>query len=264
MARRNALPSTLFPFMSVLACTIGALVVLLAIMSLSAVETSDAAQLALESRTSAAAVAQNELNRDEQVLLDAEAAWARLDDELASRGGPEGADAFDLRRWIERLRRKIDIRAALAVVEAEWKAVSIDRNGLETEIEVLQSRRETLPILIDPTGLSRQWKPYFIECDGRGVTAYRARDDLRYFVPRSEVAMIGDLARYLRRVRAESGALLVLLVRPDGLATADTVKALAEGAGIRVAKLPLPGEGTIDWSLLRRAESARPALQGES
>ena len=76
--------------------------------------------------------------------------------------------------------------------------------------------------------------------------------------------MIGDLARYLRRVRAESGALLVLLVRPEGLATADTVKTLAERAGIRVAKLPLPGEGTIDWSLLRRAESARPTLQGES
>ena len=261
MARPNALPSSLFPFMSVLACTIGALVVLLAIMSLSAVETSDAAQLELERRLSEASLARVALDRSEQLLAEAEAAWSQLDAELEAKGGPKGADAFELGRWLARVRREVAARDAMVALEAQWKAVAVDRNGLEAEIDVLESRRETLPILIDPTGLSRQWQPYFIECDEYGVTAYRARDDLRYFVPRSEVAMIGDLARYLRRVRAEAGALLVLLVRPDGLTTAESVKSLAEGAGIRVAKLPLPGGGEIDWSLLRRAESAQPSLE---
>ena len=50
------------------------------------------------------------------------------------------------------------------------------------------------------------------------------------------------------------GVLLVLLIRPDGLATASLAARLAETAGVRVATLPLPGKGELDWSLLRRAE----------
>ena len=42
MGRRASLPASLFPFMSVLACTIGALVILLAVMALAAVDTTRA------------------------------------------------------------------------------------------------------------------------------------------------------------------------------------------------------------------------------
>jgi hypothetical protein len=46
-----------------------------------------------------------------------------------------------------------------------------------------------------------------------------------------------------------------LLVRRDGIATMNRVQQVAAAAGInRVARLPLPGEGELDWSLLRRAE----------
>jgi hypothetical protein len=108
--------------------------------------------------------------------------------------------------------------------------------------------------MIDSTGLSRHLEPFFIECDSGGATAYRASDDFRYFVPKEELSTSGDFGRYLRRVRAYPGALLVLLVRRDGIATMNRVQQVATAAGIRVARLPLPGEGELDWSLLRRAE----------
>ncbi len=93
-----------------------------------------------------------------------------------------------------------------------------------------------------------------MECDASGATAYRVRDDFEYFVPRAELSMSGILGRYLRRVRAEPGALLVLLVREDGIETAQRIERLARGAIIRVARLPLPGQGELDFRLLRRAE----------
>jgi len=121
---------------------------------------------------------------------------------------------------------------------------------------VLESRRETLPILIDPTGLSRHLDPWFVECDAGGVTAYRASEGTGVFLPREELSASLDYGRYLRRLRAMPGALLVLLIRPDGLATAGIAARVAETAGVRVATLPLPGNGELDWSLLRRAEGA--------
>ena len=176
---------------------------------------------------------------------------------MLSRGITTEGTAFALSRRVEAVRRETETHAAIDEARSEVERLERERGEVEATIDDLASRRETLPILIDPTGLSRQWTPYFIECDARGVTAYRARDDLRYFVPREEVAMIGDLARYLRRVRAEPGALLVLLIRSDGLDVANETKALAEAAGIRVARLPLPSQGALDFSLLRRAEGER-------
>ena len=89
------------------------------------------------------------------------------------------------------------------------------------------------------------------------MTVLRASDDLRYFVPKSGIEMRGDLERYLRRVRSEPAALLVLLIRPDGLETARAMVGLARKAGIRVARLPVPAGGDLDWRLVQRAEGAR-------
>jgi type II secretory pathway component PulJ len=260
MARREGLTSSLFPFMSVLACTIGALVVLLAIQSLSAVETTKAAQRAGERLRSESRSVGEALARDERRLAQAEERWAELDAFLAARGIDEELDAFELVRRVERARRIQATRLALAELRSEAESIARQRGEVEASIEVLAARRESLPILIDPTGLSRRWRPFFVECDAEGATAHRGEDDVRYFVARDEVDLTGDFGRYLRRVRAESGALLVLLVRSDGLRTARRVESVAEGAGVRVARLPLPGDGALDWSMLARiaSENQRP------
>jgi hypothetical protein len=155
---------------------------------------------------------------------------------------------------LERDQQQDRLTETLDEVERERKAIDRERDAIETTIEVLNSRRETLPILIDPTGLSRRFEPFFIECDAGGVTAYRATDDFSYFVPKSDLSSSGDFGRYLRRVKATPGALLVLLVRPDGIETNRLAESVLRNAGMRVASLPLPGTGELDWSLLRRAE----------
>jgi hypothetical protein len=254
MSRRQQIQNSLFPFMSVLACTIGSLVVLLAVMSLTAVSTTGAAEEAFEDSRVRRATDRVLLERDRAVMDEAEALWNEVDQALEARGLEAGLTVADLSRTLAREKARGDAAQDVAKLAAELEALDKDREFVEASITVLEDRRETLPILIDPTGLSRKWKPFFIECDAGGATAYRASDDFSYFVPLEELSTSGDFGRYLRRVKAVPGALLVLLVRPDGIRTLSKAESIVRGAGIRVARLPLPGSGKLDWSLLRRAE----------
>lgn len=280
---RDEVRVSLFPFMSVLACTIGGLILLLTSLSLTAVapeagvrvgEAPAAAEDAAGARvpnaprkptagSASEAVVDGALPRsadaEQAALARVEALFARVDRALRDRGEAASPSLAELEARSSALARDRRLERDRAGLTAEIRALAQERETIEAEIAVLESRRETLPILIDPTGLSRHHEPWFVECDARGAMLLRARDDLRIFVPREELSLGGDFGRYLRRLRAQPGALLVLLVRPDGLATTRAVETIARQAGVRVASLPLPGRGELDWSLLRRAEGGGPS-----
>jgi len=263
MARNDEPKVSLFPFMSVLACTIGVLSLMLTSLALSAVTPPDAppgppaeapgaagragakAGSASQSRSSAS----SRVDRIERL-------WAEVDRLLAGRGGDAEATLDALEASLASQRQAHRLEDDLAEIARAERALEAEGDTLEAEVAVLESRRETLPILIDPTGLSRHLDPWFVECDAKGATAYRASGGYGHFVPRDELTLSGDYGRYLRRLRALPGSLLVLLVRPDGLRTAAVAESIAESADVRVSRLPLPGKGELDWSLLARAEKA--------
>jgi hypothetical protein len=254
MAARGQPKVSLFPFMSILACTIGALTLLLVAMSLSAVGTTEAAGRAYDDAREALEVDRAMLDADLEILDEAEGLWAEVDQALVARGLATGLSLSSIERELDRISRRNKMRTDLASIDTQQHRINEERDRIRVAIEILESRRETLPILIDPTGLARHLQPFFVECDGDGVTAYRARDDFRYFVAKDEISTGGDFGRYLRRIRVVPGALLVLLVRPGGISTSVRTERVALSADIRVARLPLPGKGEIDWRLLRRAE----------
>jgi len=254
VAARGEPRISLFPFMSVLACTIGALMMLLVAMSLAAVGASDASMRAYTATKESVDTDRRAIERERLHLDRAEALWSEVDAALKERGLSPGLSRSSIEREIKQSRRRQTMAERLDEIENERRLLADERDSVETTIAVLESRRETLPILIDSTGLSRHLEPFFIECDAGGATAYRATDDFQYFVAKEDLSTSGDFGRYLRRVRAYPGALLVLLVRPDGIGTMLRTQRIASSAGIRVARLPLPGAGALDWSLLRRAE----------
>lgn len=254
MSGRGQPKISLFPFMSVLACTIGSLMLLLVAMSLAAVGASDTSMRAYAATKESVETDRQAIERERRRLDRAEALWSEVDAALEERGLSSGLSSSSIERELDLAQRRQVIAATLGEIENERRLLVDERDSIETTIAVLESRRETLPILIDSTGISRHLEPFFIECDVGGATAYRATDDFSYFVSREDLSTSGDFGRYLRRVRVYPGALLVLLVRPDGIGTMVRVQQIASAAGIRVARLPLPGEGELDWSLLRRAE----------
>lgn len=255
MARSVIARISLFPFMSVLACTIGALMLLLMAISLGSLDRGEEAIRAYAEAVRREAADEKALEARRGTIEAAEAVWAEIDEALEARGLATGLSRSSIEREIERARDRRRLFARRSELRAEREELDRDRDSIETTIEVLESRRETLPILIDATGLSRHLQPYFVECDAEGITAYRASDGFSYFVSNEDLGTSGVYGRYLRRMRAIPSSLLVLLVRPDGLATSKTAASIARAAGLqRVARLPLPGEGELDWSLLRRAE----------
>lgn len=276
MARRDEIRVSLFPFMSVLACTIGALTLLLASLSLSAVAPPAPAahgegepgasavvpdgSAGLAAAANASTDVQGPVPADENTvarLAALERLWRQVDAVLAADGSGESIALDALERRLAATSRTRSLEDDLRTLTAAERTLARAGEEIEASIAVLESRRETLPILIDPTGLSRHLEPWFVECDAGGVTAFRVSDGLAHFVPRDALDGSGDFARYLRRLKVSPGALLVLLVRPDGLATSALASRMAEAAGVRSAQLPLPGRGELDWSLLRRAEEAK-------
>ncbi len=264
MARRATLQSSLFPFLSVLACTIGALSLLLVALALSSV---GATRLAIEGEEALASERAGQydtleesieaLEREWETLQETESRLAELDALLTEAGLEAGRSLTGIREELDQRDRAGKLQRELARVDARMARLEKERGKVETSIAVVASRRETLPILIDPTGLSRRQKPYFVECDAEGATAYRVKDDFTYFVPYASLSTAGEFGRYLRRVRATPGALLVALVREDGIKTANRIERLSKEAGIRFSKLPLPGGGPLDFRLMRRSEEAR-------
>ncbi len=249
--------------MSILACTIGVLTFLLVTMAMTSVGStrlvSEEDRLRteeFEKRISQIKASLVRFEDDLEELETAEALIARLDSLLEERGLRSGQSLAGIETNLAEASRSRDLDAELRRLKRALATAKIDRGTIETSIEVLESRRETLPILIDPTGLSRGQSPYFVECDAGGATAYRVSDDFVYFVPLDSLSSGGDFGRYLRRIRAVPGVLLVLLVREDGIETARQVDRLARASNIRVARLPLPGNGEIDFRLLRLAENS--------
>jgi len=269
VARRDEIRVSLFPFMSVLACTIGALTLLLTSLSLSAVaarEASSRAPVVPIAKPVNSPASEDSTPRpgslpallDREAIETVEALLAEVDGRLAARGRAPGISVEALDAELRAANRNRDLESEVAKLTAQARSVAEEGEGVEASIAVLESRRETLPILIDPTGLSRHLDPWFVECDGRGVTAYRASDGYEHFVHEDELNAAGEFGRYLRRLRAIPGALLVLLIRPDGLRLGEVAAGIADSAGVRVARLPLPGRGELDWTLLRRAEEGSP------
>jgi hypothetical protein len=264
MPRRAELKISLFPFMSILACTIGALTFLLVTMAMTSVS---ATRLVSEEETRRAREIAERLPRIEASLAALERDWedlqkaekliAELDTRLEGHGMQPGAPLAEIETKLAATQRASRLARDLRKIKQRIAKLETERGRIEASIDVLENRRETLPILIDPTGLSPNQKPYFVECDAGGVTAFRVSDDLEYFVPLDAISTSGDFGRYLRRVRALPGALLVLLVREDGIETARRVEELARRSSIRVARLPMPGAGDLDFRLLRLAEGER-------
>ena len=60
-----------------------------------------------------------------------------------------------------------------------------------------------------------------------------------------------DYKKFLRRLRVVNRGLLVFLIRPDGVGTFNEAEAVANRLKVRNAKLPLPGDGALDFGLLR-------------
>jgi hypothetical protein len=262
--RRDDLQVSLFPFLSVLACVIGTLTLLLAALAIGRLGGQSLEQVRLAEQYHAArdAVAaglerlrelEAQLRRSEQLAKDEEALGMRL----AGLGLSLDISLEDLTGVIDLRRREAEQKDKKRLLEREKQRIATKVEERESELEKRDALQMRAPIVIDPSGLGREQRPYMIECRKDFIELHNTRGEWSLRVPAEEIAISNDLRKYMRRVRAIHNAIVIFLIRPDGVLTYNDAAAIANRHKVRNAKLPLPGEGDLDFTRLNAASESR-------
>jgi len=255
--RRDAVAVSLFPFLSVLACVIGTLTLLLAVTAVQRIGGPSLASVRLAEQLAAleARIRGGEARLE---MLDAQLRESeqRARDEkqmgrrLAALGLSLDVPLEELRALSELARRSVELEERERALERKRQTLTERTVATEAELADRRAAQARMPIIIDPTGLGRDWRPYLVECTSDYIELHRTSGDFSVRIPRAEIQTSEDYGRYLRRVRAIRDAIVIFMIRPDGVATYETASREADQYQVRHAKLPLPGEGQLDFSRL--------------
>ena len=268
MSRRSSSAAgagvSLFPFLSILACLIGILTMMIKIISdIKAQETSGRdeeemarakqhQQIRAEIKTE-----QQELERIKAELKERKSALVKLEelenkrivlrkklDEANSK--PRDSDAA-LQKLLEQI---IDQIAAL---KKERPALEKELAALKTELAKRNIKPETKtpPVRINPagSGISGNTELFFIECNGGGL-AIIDKNGQKKNVSAATIETDGQIASTFNTAKSSTKHLVLFLIRSDGNNSYRTAAVLAEEKyGLRTGKLPIPSQGEIDLSL---------------
>jgi len=255
---------SLFPFLSILACLIGILTMMIKIISdIKAQENvgRDEEEMARAKQFQQIQVTiknqEKDLERVKAVLKDRNAALVelselenkriilrkKLDDTKAK---PKESDEA-LQKLLEQI---IDQIAAL---KKERPPLEKQLAELKAELARRQIKPDTKPqpVRINPagSGISGNTVVIFVECNANGVVIL---DKSGNKTPISAAAIDtdGKLASTFNSIKSSRDHLVLFLIRKDGRATFIQAAVLAEAKyGLRVGKLPIPTQGEIDLTL---------------
>ncbi len=260
---RQALSSSLFPFLSVLACVIGILTLLIAALAIGQMATDLRQTDTPPSNTTATSS-----HSDAPELEVALAEIARLSTQVSG--------ALAARQRLTELRRRLidygfrprmgepELERALAdriegqqrkrrrqQVESEMQKLGSAIEVLKDDIGSSQSASQDARVVILPRGGTAQpLKPYFVECRASGVRLRRKDGSWSEPLSLTDLVARGRFKVFLEKVRSLGATTTVFLVRPDGAESYRDAASMADIVYVRHAKLPIPGQGAIDFQLL--------------
>lgn len=259
MARRpkEKLAVSLFPFLSILACVIGTLTLMITALALGQMDNDTMANAEKYQKV------QDELEKVNEAI-------ERLKREIARIEG----QADNLLKQLADARMKLDQLKEEKKEPLEEEDVEIpdfDPAKAEKRLETLQDELEQLEevkkellaelkkrkqppeeaeVIIQPSGSGVDLKPTFVECTSSGIVIYEGAEPQR--VRRADLASDETFLDLLKRVAAAPKATVIFLVREDALGTYYAARNVAYQNGARNGKLPVIGQGKIDLSLFEK------------
>ena len=256
---------SLFPFLSILVCLIGSLVLLIVILTMVQSRMGDGrtpeeiqrAAEALELKKQLALVAQ-EIERlkasspaaaTKDALDDRLKAIVELRKELAL-----GEDARKLnQRTSATLQKEVEnLTTQLDAMKLEKPPLAAAIEKLKAELAARNKKPDDIPpaLIVQPggTGASAASKLFFVECGAAGIVIHKSKTEQE----RISAASVGADAAYdafLDGARKQPNAVVLFLLREDGYGSYIRAAGWAESRfSLRTGKLPLPGKGPVDLS----------------
>jgi hypothetical protein len=254
---------SLFPFMSILVCVIGILMLMITAIVLG--------QIGKDNLSPEQAENQIEMVNDYEELQESIRSRREMIANLELQVGDSTQTKEKLQKAKEELARlreqlnKVEAQAAvrdekLAQSQAEAARLKKEIQTAEDEIQVVDTSVEELEdeladrekppeeaqVVIQPSGTGANLRPAFVECAASSVVLFEGENQVR--VPRSKLAESEDFIRVLDKVKSHENGMLIFLVRPDGIGTYNTARNYARSQYVRNGKLVIASQGQIDLS----------------
>jgi len=245
---------SLFPFLDILACVIGNLILIITTVVLEQVDTKPVAEAAKleevkeEAKREQAKVA--ELQKQlEQLEARSTEATAALD--AVRRKITEAKERT--REAEKRVQQPVEPPPETTVeierLEAERKKIEEEIKKLEAEIVERQKPPEQMIAILPGGAGNGPRRGLFIEAAKDGLVIHEGTESWQ--VPTAKIGSDPRFKALLDGVKGDAEAIVTFLVRPEGLASLGAGQRAAQTAGVRSGRVPLPGEGALDLSNAR-------------
>jgi seryl-tRNA synthetase len=263
MARKQEV--SLFPFLDILACVIGNLILIITTVVLEQVDTKPVAEAArieqvkeeTERSVEEAKRLERELVQIESQLEERDSRIKEARQRLEQARAERNAAASKLReapRDEPKLDPKLAEEAKRLAEEARKAAEEVEK--LEAELAALSTPPEQAIKLL-PAGVVEGQKAVrgiFVEVTREGLVLHDG--EAPHPVAKAAIASDKRFKELLAKAKEDASAIVTFLVRPESLEVLNAAQSAARAAGARAGKVPLPGDGVLDLT------AAKPATPG--
>jgi len=276
MAQRRASSGgevSLFPFLSILACLIGALVLIISALMAAQVgktegRTAEEIERAqdyqrmikeIEERKKLEVLAKEklaELEKLRQEIEEKEQRYLKLRKLLDTSKDVQEQNkeiAASLQKELDDLLTEID---GLKKQQDESKKMIAELMAEIKKREVPPDKKIP-PVVVQPSGsgMPESTKVYFVECATGALKILNPWGEGDYRLSATAEVVVADVAynHFLTEVAKDKNSLILYLIRDDGQGAFNNGAGRAEGDyKIRIGKLPIPGRGVLDLALFAK------------
>jgi hypothetical protein len=261
MARRRSSARqqvSLFPFLDILGCLIGSLILIITTVVLEQMDTQPVAEAAkIDDMKQEAAREKARQVRVEQELaglvkqagpVEQRLASARARAEQAARAEAKAAEALAAAERLTIDTPKPPPPADTTALAARRKALDAEATKIKAEIAARSKQPEQSIVILPPGGGGGPKRGVFVEAaKGKAIV----HDSKPWEAPAGKVAGDPRFKALLEKIRGDKDAIITFLIRPDGVGIYFEMQKAADAAGARSGRVPLPGSGTLDLSEAR-------------
>lgn len=269
---------SLFPFLSILACLIGALVLIIVVLVIAQVgkaegRTPDEIRMAQEHQKMLKEI--EERKKMDVVLKEKLAELEKLQEEIKEKEQRylKLRKILDSSKEVQEQNKQISVQLQkelddlLTEIDGLKKQQADSKKLIAELLEELKKRevpkdKKVPPVVVQPSGsgMPETTKVYFVECASGALKVMGAWGE-DYRIGASAEIIVADHAYnyFLTEVAKDKNSLILFLIRDDGQG------AFTNGAGraeadynIRVGKLPIPGRGQLDLALFEKFRGKIP------
>ena len=257
MARERASAGpeiSLFPFLSILACLIGALTILIVALSVSEIlqgrkdesvaraEDYVALQTEITDREAEIARREEELRRTNATVVELAEIQPRIE-EMQAELEDLSKDASRLPPLVRQMKKAREERDRIEDERKEVEAELIE--GRKRLGELAKQESKGLPLrILSTSDYFRRVTPVFVEARKEGLVIHSPSQ--RVQVPRAAIGSNPKFKQAVDYVAAKENRIVVFLVRDDARKIFEMARDFARGKGAVTSKVPLLGGGDLD------------------